>query len=387
MTLSTPDIGQAEFQLWVHGVLRARALGQMVRPDTFDRAMSAARFLPNVIEQQARQPEFGLSIWEYLDIAASEERVRQGRQMLRRHRDLFIDIERRFHVEPEVVTAIWGLETGFGVIRGKTPTLSALGTLAWKGKRSSFFEDQLISALRIVQSGHVSEDQMVGSWAGAMGHGQFLPSSFLDFAVDFDGDGRRDIWSDDPTDALASIANYLAKHGWRRGQPWGYEVTLPEGFDYALVGLDRSLPTASWSALDVMTASGTRLPDYGPGSLLLPAGASGVAVMVLRNTHVILRYNKAEAYALGIGLLADRVGGGRGFVGSWPTDDRVLSRDEISEAQVLLTALGYSTRGVDGLRGPNTTLAARMFQSDQGLVADGYLSGDLLDRLRKSRGA
>lgn len=382
MSVPQPDLGQSDFRDWLERVVKPKALGRMIRPELFDQAMETARFLPELIDRQKNQTEFVIPIWEYLDIAASEERVRNGRTALRRHRQLFIDIERRFGVEPDVIAAIWGLESGYGVVRGTVPILSALATLAWQGRRGSFFEDELIAALRILQSGHVEADQMVGSWAGAMGHGQFMPSSFLNFAVDFDGDGRKDLWSPDPSDAMASIANYLNKHGWRRGQPWGYEVMLPEGFDFERVGLDQSASAADWSDIGVRTAMGNALPDYGAGSILLPAGASGIAFMLLRNAHVLMRYNHAEAYVLGIGVLADRIAGGKGLVGTWPLDQRELSRAEVREAQERLTSLGYSTLGADGLRGPNTARATRAFQIDQDLAPDGYVSPAILDRLR-----
>lgn len=386
MTVPQSDIGQADFRDWMARVIKPRALGRMIQAKVFETAMESARFLPEVIDRQMNQSEFVLPIWEYLEIAASEERVRNGRTALRKRRDLFIDIERRFGVEPEVVAAIWGLESGYGVVRGTVPVLSALSTLAWRGNRQSFFEDELLAALRILQAGHTTPDKMVGSWAGAMGHGQFMPSSFLNFAVDFDGDGRKDIWSSDPSDAVASIANYLAKYGWRRGQPWGYEVKLPEAFDYALVGMDQAHGTTFWQDSGVRTISGDRLPDYGAGSILLPAGASGAAVMLLRNAHTLLRYNNAEAYVLGVGVLADRIGGHKGLVQAWPVSDRVLARAEVREAQDLLTTFGYPTLGVDGLRGPNTVRAVRAFQSAQGLRPDGYLSGAVLDLLRDLKG-
>ncbi|MEC7761170.1 MAG: lytic murein transglycosylase [Pseudomonadota bacterium] len=375
-------MGQADFRDWIARVVKPRALGRMIQDRVFESAMQTARFLPEVIDRQLNQSEFVLPIWEYLEIAASEERVRNGRTALRKRRELFIDIERRFGVEPEIIVAIWGLETGYGVVRGSVPVLSALATHAWRGNRQSFFEDELVAALRILQSGHTTPDKMVGSWAGAMGHGQFMPSSFLNFAVDFDGDGRKDIWSADPTDALASIANYLSKHGWRRGQPWGYELTLPDTFDYELVGLDQAHSTAFWQERGVRTSSGDLLPDYGVGSILLPAGASGAAFMLLRNAHSLLRYNNAEAYVLGVGALADRIGGHKGLVQSWPVSDRVLNRSEVREAQEILTLLGFSTQGVDGLRGPNTVRAVRGFQAAQGWKPDGYLSGHVLDALR-----
>lgn len=383
MNIDLPPREQDEFSAWMQQVLKPRVLALQIRADVFDHALGGSRLLLEVLQRQEQQKEFSLPIWEYLDIAASDERARNGRQMLRRYRDLFIRIEQRFGVEPEVIAAIWGLESGYGTIRGSTPILPALATLAFRGRRGGFFEDELVAALRLIQTGQCRPQDLVGSWAGAIGHGQFMPSSVLAFAQDFDGDGRLGLTGDDPTDALASIANYLAKHGWRKGQPWGFAVDLPEGFDFGRSGLDQTRPSRDWARAGVTVAGGTPLPDYGPGSVLLPAGAGGVAFLVLRNFHVLLRYNRAEAYALGIGLLAERIGGAKPLEGPWPTEDRMLPAAEIGELQLLLSELGHETHDADGLRGPRTTRAVRSFQRAEGLVEDGYISAALLDRLRR----
>lgn len=345
--------------------------------------MAQTELRPDVLDRQSTQKEFTLAIWEYLEIAVSEERVRHGRQEMRRNRDLLNRIEAMFGVEPEVVAAIWGLETGFGVIRGDVPVFSALATLAYRGRRANFFEEELTAALRIVQTRGCPPAQLVGSWAGAIGHCQFMPSAILDFAVDLDGDNVPNICDDDPTDALASIANYLKKHKWKTGQPWGFEVCLPEGFDYALTGTDQSRTSREWNKLGVRTPDGGQIPDYGPGSIFLPAGARGLAFMVFRNFHVITRYNKSESYALAVGCLSDRILGAKSLLGRWPTDDRVLSQDDVAEVQFLLTKAGFDTRGIDGMRGPNTRIAVRKFQLAHGLVADGHLTDDLLRKLRE----
>lgn len=234
--------------------------------------------------------------------------------------------------------------------------------------------------------GDARADQLVGSWAGAMGHGQFLPTSYQDFAVDFDGDGRRDIWGgEDPCDALASIAHYVSKHGWRLGgQPWGgIEVTLPDGFEHALTGIGRNKSVADWTTLGVKPARQMPIAEYGAASILLPAGARGTALMVFRNFHVILRYNRAETYGVAIGHLADRFAGGKPFVRGFPEGQRVLSREELREVQMRLTNLGLDTQGIDGLMGPNTAQAIRAFQKDQGAVADGFPGICVLNRLRE----
>jgi membrane-bound lytic murein transglycosylase B len=371
-----------DFQTWVTG-LRERALERQIRGGVFDQIMESVRPLPDVLEFQAKQPEFRLSVRDYLDITVSEERIRNGRLKMRQNRTLLNGIESRFGVEAEMVMAFWGLETGFGANRGTFPVIPALATLAHGGRRSAFFEDELIAALRIVQMGDARPDQMVGSWAGAMGHGQFMPTSFQDFAVDFDGDGRRDIWGEDPCDALASIANYVSKHGWRLGQPWGIEVTLPEGFDHALTGLGRNKSVAEWTDLGVRPARKMPIAEYGAASILLPAGARGAALMVFRNFHVILRYNRAETYAVAVGHLADRFAGGKPFVRGFPEGQRVLSREELREVQMRLTNMGLDTQGIDGLMGPNTARAIRAFQQTQGVFADGYPGICVLDRLRE----
>ncbi|MCB1336915.1 MAG: lytic murein transglycosylase [Maritimibacter sp.] len=386
MSLTSSPADAAAFEVWIADTLRPRAAEKLIRAETFGRAMDGVRLLPDVLERQANQKEFNLPIWEYLAIAASDERIRNGRHRLRSHRTLFNRIEQAFGVEPEVVAAIWGLETGYGVVKGEVPVLSALATLAFRGRRAAFFEDELIAALRLVQLGDATPETLTGSWAGAVGHGQFMPSSMLEFGVDFDGDGKIDLSGDDPTDALASIANYLKKHGWRQGQPWGFEVRLPEGFDHARSGLDQPLPSPDWAGMGLSTVTGDPVPDYGPASVLQPAGAGGVALMALRNFHVLTRYNRAVAYALGIGHLADRLGGGRPFVAAWPVGARELGSGDISEAQFLLSRAGFDTMGIDGMIGPNTTRAVRAYQVARGMVADGYVGPLLLDRLREERG-
>lgn len=372
----------AEFDRWIIG-FRERALERQIRSAVFDRVMTAVRPLPEVLEKQAQQPEFRLSVRDYMDITVSEERIRNGRLNMRQNRDLLNRIETEYGVESEVIMAFWGLETGFGVNRGAYPVIPALATLAQGGRRRGFFEDELIAALRIVQMGDATIDTMVGSWAGAMGHGQFMPTSFQDFAVDFDGDGRRDIWGDDPTDALASIANYVSKHGWRKGQPWGVEVTLPEGFDHSHTGLGRNKSVADWTDLGVRPALERSIAEYGAASILLPAGARGAALMVFRNFHVILRYNCAETYAVAVGHLSDRFAGGKPFVKGFPAGQRVLSREELREVQMRLTNMGFDTQGIDGLMGPNTATAIRDFQKNQGAFADGFPGLCVLDRLRE----
>jgi lytic murein transglycosylase len=369
------------FQRWIAG-FRQRATAQGIRPDVFDSAFAGVQLQSRVIERDRNQAEFTRTLWDYLDSAVSDARIRNGRAVAAEHRETLAAIERRYGVEAEVVVAIWGLESAYGAVRGSTDIISAMATLAHDGRRRDFFEAQLIAALRILQSGDVAPRQMTGSWAGAMGHTQFMPTSYLEHAQDFDGDGRRDIWSDDPTDALASTAAYLANFGWTRGQPWGVEVRLPGGFDYALSGESIRRDAGFWRRQGVTLADGSALPDHGPGSILLPAGAAGVALMIYDNFRVIERYNPADAYVIGVGHLSDRIRGARGFRAGWPRGDRALSREERRELQRRLSTAGFSTGGVDGIIGPRTTEAVRRFQRSRGVTPDGYASLRLLERLR-----
>jgi membrane-bound lytic murein transglycosylase B len=378
MTLVTSNLA---FDRWLAG-FRERAIAQGIRAEVVDAALTGIRYNTDVIEKDRNQSEFTKQIWDYLDSAASEDRVRNGRAALRDNARLLAAIEERYGVDAEVVTAIWGLESAYGTYRGSTPIIEALATLAHDGRRGTFFEAQLMAALRIVQDGDVGPRAMTGSWAGAMGHTQFIPTSYLDFAEDFDGDGRRDIWSDDPADALASTAGYLRAHGWTKGQPWAVEVRLPDGFDYALSGERIKKSPSDWAALGVRDVEGNRVPNHGRASILLPAGARGAAFMIFDNFHVIERYNTADTYVIGVGHLADRIRGAGPLRSGWPREDRNLRFAEKQEMQVRLTQAGFDTQGVDGVIGPNTIAAIRAFQKTQGLTPDGYASYDILQRLR-----
>ena len=279
------------------------------------------------------------------------------------------------------MVAVWGLESSFGELRGRTPILPALATLAISSRRADFYEEQLIGALRIIQAGDVDASHMVGSWAGAMGHTQFIPTSYLSYAVDFRSDGRRDIWSDDPTDSLASTAAYLASHGWQRGQPWGVEVTIPSNFNPRLANTSRSV--GEWTRLGVRPQRGASLPRSGEATLMFPAGSRGPAILAFQNFRVIKRYNNADAYAIAIGHLADRMRDGPDFVASWPRDDRPLSRPEREELQQHLARAGHYEGDIDGRVGSGTLAAVRDWQAQNGLAPDGYVSLALLERMRR----
>jgi membrane-bound lytic murein transglycosylase B len=376
--VATSNLG---FQRWIDG-FRRRALAAGIRPQVFDAAFQGVRYNTDVITRDRNQSEFTKTLWDYLDSAASPTRVRNGKDALRKHSRKLDAIEARFGVDKEVVVAVWGLESAYGSFRGTTNVIEALATLAYDGRRGAFFESQLLAALRILQNGDTSPRNMTGSWAGAMGHTQFIPTSYEAYAVDFTGDGRRDIWSDDPTDALASTAAYLARFGWVKGMPWGVEVTLPRSFDYELAKRSIRKAPSEWARLGVRDTRGNAVPDHGPASILLPAGAQGAAFMIFRNFSVIERYNTADAYVIGVGHLADRIRGGPEIRASWPRGDRALTFAERKEMQARLTERGFDTRGVDGKIGPNTIAAIRGFQRQRGQIADGYASLRLLEALR-----
>lgn len=361
---------------------RPKASAAGIRRQTFDAAFAGMRLNQEVIRLDRRQAEFTKPIWEYLDTAVSAARIQNGRGHLSRLASTLDGIEQTYGVDKEAVLAIWGMETNYGSYRGNIGTIEALATLAVEGRRRSFAEEQLIAALKILQNGDVSPRAMKGSWAGAMGHTQFIPTSYLDYAQDFNRDGRRDVWAEDPTDALASTANYLRRFGWTRNQPWGVEVRLPQGFNYGNIDQDLRRPVRRWTELGVRGLDGQPVANYGEAALLAPAGARGPVFMIFNNFRVIKRYNNATSYAMGVGHLAARIAGAREFAAAWPRSERALSRSEKVEMQQRLTSKGFDTQGADGLIGPNTIDAIRNYQRSQGLVPDGFASASLLQRLR-----
>ncbi|MEM9099545.1 MAG: lytic murein transglycosylase [Pseudomonadota bacterium] len=371
------EVASESFAEWQRG-FRARALAQGIGTETFDQAFAGVTPSARVLELDRFQPEFTRPIWEYLDSAVSPSRIENGREKSQENAALMRDIEARFAVDRNVVLAIWGLESAYGVNMGSIPVIRSMATLAHDGRRKAFAEEQLVAALKILQSGDVSSGRMIGSWAGAMGHTQFIPTSYADYAVDYTGDGRRDVWAAYPADALASTANYLSRFGWTLGEPAVVEIRLPRGFDFAQAGQQIRKPISAWAALGIEAGA---LPEV-EASVILPAGAQGPAFLALPNFRVIKRYNNATSYALAVAHLADRIGGDGPFLADWPRADRALSRGEKEELQRRLTALGYDTQGADGIIGPNSRAAVRAFQRANGLIPDGYVSGTLLDRVR-----
>lgn len=372
---------EAGLQAWIAG-FRGRALAAGISAATFDQAMAGVHFLPAVIERDRKQDEFTKTIWDYLDKAVSEDRIVAGQKALKAHGPLLDQIEARYGIDKHVVLAIWGLESAYGLVRGDIDTPSALATLAYDTRRAAFFEAELTAALQILQSGVIKPAAMVGSWAGAMGHTQFMPSSYLKLAVKFGGPGKPDIWGDDPSDALASTAAYLANAGWKTGARWGDEVRLPAGFDFGLAGDRTQKPLSVWSEMGVTRPDAVALPATGWASLLLPAGARGPAFLVYDNFAAIETYNKADAYVIAVGHLADRIAGGAPFKAAWPRDLRALTLEERKEMQSLLRAAGVYAGTADGKVGPLTVAAVKSFQRARGLVPDGYPSLEILHALR-----
>ena len=319
-----------QFARWVAG-FRASARTAGMDEATLGLAFDNVRLVPRVIASDRAQPEFTRAVWDYLDGALAAQRIARGQDKLLELRAVVDTVATRYGVPAEVLVAIWGMESNYGSFVGDIPTIDALATLGFEGRREAWARGQLLAALTILQNGDIGRAQMIGSWAGAMGQTQFLPSNYLAYAVDADGDGRRDIWGSLP-DVMASTANFLARSGWQAGQPWGIEVRLPPGFDYARADLEMRQPTTQWAADGVQSMHGATLPALEEASLLRPAGARGPAFLVGANFRTILRYNNSSSYALAVGLLAQQYVGGPAVQTPWPRDLPPLTRSELLAA-------------------------------------------------------
>ena len=334
------------------------------------------------LDRDRDQPEFTKPVWSYVDNAASADRLNTGRARLSDTDSIFDAVEARYHVPRHILTAIWGLETSYGRIMGKHDIVSALSTFAFEGRRKSFGEQQLFALLDMVAAGDVRPDQLTGSWAGAMGMTQFIPTTFRDYAVDFNNDGNKDLWQS-REDALGSAAHYLARHGWRKSEPVMTEVSVPEGFDYAL--LENTKKTVNeWTALGVAPITGQRWSaeaGFLEAKMIAPGGHRGPKILTFKNFDVIKKYNNSTSYAMGITVLGDALRGQATLRTPWPREDKPLSYEDKKALQRKLTALGYSTGGVDGQIGPNSRKAIRAWQRDNGLPADGYMEQGLFQRL------
>ncbi|MBT2323354.1 lytic murein transglycosylase [Variovorax paradoxus] len=377
------DANQAlleQFARWVEDFrteMRARGIGEATLRDAFD----DVHYLPQVIELDRAQPEFLRPVWDYLDSAVSVQRIATGQDKLLQVRAAADAAAARYGVPPAIIVAIWGIESNYGSNYGSIPTIDALATLGFEGRRRDWARGELLAALKIIGNGDIDRGHMVGSWAGAMGQTQFLPSNFLAYAVDADGDGRRNIWGS-MADVTASTANYLARSGWQSGLPWGVEVQLPAGFDHGRADAALRQPSSQWAAEGVRSMNGQALPAFTDGAILLPAGARGPAFLVGPNFRAVLRYNNSDSYALAVSLLAQRLDGGPGVQAPWPRDLSTLTRSQTREMQSALNQRGLDSGEPDGTMGPATRAALRRYQRSLGLPADGYPTLDLLQRLQ-----
>jgi len=350
--------------------------------DIFDRHTAGLTPDLRIMDLLDAQPEFTKTFWEYLDLLVSPERIQRGRELLAQHRAIFDRVERDYGVDRHILAAIWGIETNYGTMGGDRPVLRSTATLACIGRRQAYFRDEFLSALEILNRGDMPAEDLKGSWAGAFGPTQFMPTTFKRYAVDFDGDGRRDVVGS-VADVMASTANNLKKDGWTAGQTWGYEVVVPQGFNYLLADRSQQQTVAQWETLGLQRPGGQAFPRPNDRAyLLIPAGARGPGFLMLNNFRVIMKYNPAEAYALAIGHLADRLRGGEAFAQEWPRDERALTRTERLELQQHLARRGFDVGEPDGILGTRTRVAIRDFQARSGLVPDGFASSQVLDRLR-----
>lgn len=361
----------------LQSVARRQAVPEPVVTDV----LGALRHQPRVIELDRSQPEFRQSFAAYLRARVSDTRVGRGRELLAVHRQLLNRLTREYGIPGHYLISFWGMETNFGGYLGGMPTLDSLATLACDPRRSEFFTGELITALQLLSREGLDPAAMRGSWAGAMGHTQFMPSAYMAHAVDGDGDGSIDLWSSE-VDALTSAANYLARLGWRRGERWGREVALPDGFPYAETGFSHSAPLAGWRALGVRQADGSELPSADmEASILVPMGHAGPAFVVYANFEVIMAWNRSQAYAIAVGHLADRIAGGGGLEASLPAVESAPSRSQIRGLQQGLAQAGFDPGEPDGMLGPATRAALRAWQQANDRVADGYADRDTLSAL------
>jgi lytic murein transglycosylase len=374
---------QQGFARWVASFSDA-ARAEGVDDATLHQAFDDAHYVPRAVESDRKQPEFTRAVWDYVDTIVSPGRVSRGQQKLAEVQAALDDAAARYGVPQATIVAIWGMESDYGANFGDIPTIDALATLGFEGRRETWARAQLMAALRILRGGDIDRAHMIGSWAGAMGQTQFLPTAFLSFAVDADGDGRRDIWGS-MADVTASTANFLARSGWQPGQPWGIEVRLPAGFDAGRADDGVRQASAQWAAEGVQALDGTPLPDLADGAILLPAGVRGPAFLVGANFRTLLRYNNSTSYALAVSLLAQRIAGGPGVQAAWPRELPPLSREQVRALQAALNDHGFGAGTADGQLGPTTRQGLRAYQRSIGVPADGYPTLELLDQLQTPR--
>ncbi len=373
---------EESFETWLDG-FRGRLLDSGVTPQTTASMLGGLEPNAVIIDRDRSQPEFVRPIWSYLDIAVSDLRISNGLDAHQDHDATLEAIEAQFGVRSEILVAIWGLESSYGAITGNNDVVRSLATLAWEGRRRGWAESQLIAVGEMIDEGYAQRDQLLGSWAGAMGQTQFIPTTYLERAVDFDGDGQRNIWTDEG-DALASAANLLAEAGWQTGAPTVLEVSLPDGFDLNAWNPVQSRLVSEWAMMGIRPAGDSEWhADHlmRAARLELPAGRAGPGFLTFPNFRVIKRYNNSTAYALGVAHLADRLAGSAALIGPWPEGDNPLTRSQTQAVQAALNAMGHDSGTPDGIAGPNTRRALRDFQRDNGHAADGYLGRSMYEAI------
>jgi membrane-bound lytic murein transglycosylase B len=373
---------EAEFYAFIRS-FRDDAIKAGISPSVYDRSMRDISLNTHIQDLNGRQPEFVKPVWEYLDSAVSDLRVQNGEDKLAANGTMLANLESRYGVPKEILVAIWGMETNYGAEMGHYNMFEALATLGYDGRRADFGRRELIAAMKMEQRENYQPKAMLSSWAGAFGETQFMPSTFLDHAVDGDGDGRIDLWNS-PADALASTASMLQQAGWHQGDPTYVEVRLPQNFPYAEADASNDQPVSHWRALGVTTAMGAPLaPSPADGAIYLPAGAQGPAFLLYPNFQTILRYNNAASYALAVSYLAKRMVGGAPILHAWPRGEEPLTRDDRMAMQQALKTLGYDPGAIDGIIGGHVRGAIRDYQKSHGLVPDGFPTQDLLKRMER----
>jgi membrane-bound lytic murein transglycosylase B len=373
---------EQSFDEWLKE-LRAEALGLGISESTLDAALTLVEEpIPRVLELDKSQPEFVQTFAGYMRNRLSDARIERGKSLLVEYKDLFNRIQQQYGVQPHYLVSFWALESNFGDFTGGFSVVNALATLAYDPRRSDFFRNELLTALRIIEEGHIPVEQMSGSWAGAMGQCQFMPSTFYTYARDGDGDGRVDIWNSVP-DVFASAANYLSQNGWQSDERWGREVILPDDFDFTLTGTGIRKTVTQWNSLGIRRVNGNALGNADMlGSIVLPAGSQGPAFLVYDNFRTTMVWNRSTFYAISVGHLADRFVGGGPIINMPSVEERPLSRNEVIELQGLLNAQGIDAGTPDGIMGSRTRAAIRTFQEKANIPTDGYANFDLLETIR-----
>lgn len=381
LSKSYPEVTQEVFQA-CKADFASKATAQGISQDTVDSALAAATLQAKVIEYDRNQPEFVRTFPDYLSKRVNDWRINKGREMLKEHQTLLQSLTQQYGIPAHYLVAFWGLETNFGQYKGKMPIIGSLATLACDQRRAEFFTKELLKALQLIDKEGIDHQQMLGSWAGAMGHTQFMPSAYLQYAMDGDGDGKADLWNSVP-DALTSAANFLENLGWQPGFRWGREVKLPDDFDYTLIGRNTKKTLSQWQALGITKADGASLGSADmQSSVLLPAGHQGPAFIVYDNFAVIMRWNFSEFYAIAVGHLADRLVGAGELIQPLP-ELPVYSIADMRNLQVNLNNLGFDVGEPDGILGPATRSGIQGFQNANNMVADGFPSPTVIEKVEK----